>query len=198
MGRWGLGAVFEVREVTCSFCILKKQKGEDESDEELDDEAMMALDKNISALFAEQQKRIQAKKDEKDRIRKEKILRRDFKIKVWDKYPKQTALASQLACCSLLHAMSYLMLNSLDIHVCCKLMKIGTGFLWLVQHLMQQGHGQDWGFTYRLKKENKVVLFKKWTVGLICLSEMLPLTGSLPALTHKAGTFCKLDKLHVP
>lgn len=60
----------------------EKQKGEDESDEDLDDEAMMALDKNISALFAEQQKRIQAKKDERDRIRKEKILRRDFKIKV--------------------------------------------------------------------------------------------------------------------
>ncbi|NWX19990.1 MBB1A protein, partial [Aegotheles bennettii] len=59
-------------------------KGGDESDEELDDEAMMALDKNISALFAEQQKRIQAKKDEKDRMRKEKILRRDFKIKVLD------------------------------------------------------------------------------------------------------------------
>ncbi|NXO49234.1 MBB1A protein, partial [Aramus guarauna] len=58
--------------------------GRDESDEELDDEAMMALDKNISALFAEQQKRIQAKKDEKDRMRKEKILRRDFKIKVLD------------------------------------------------------------------------------------------------------------------
>ncbi|NXU52701.1 MBB1A protein, partial [Turnix velox] len=56
----------------------------DESDEELDDEAMMALDKNISALFAEQQKRIKAKKDEKDRIRKEAILRRDFKIKVLD------------------------------------------------------------------------------------------------------------------
>ncbi|KGL93332.1 Myb-binding protein 1A-like, partial [Charadrius vociferus] len=56
----------------------------DDSDEELDDEAMMALDKNISALFAEQQKRIQAKKDEKDRIRKETILRRDFKIKVLD------------------------------------------------------------------------------------------------------------------
>ncbi|NXO73328.1 MBB1A protein, partial [Phainopepla nitens] len=56
----------------------------DKSDEELDDEAMMALDKNISALFAEQQKRIQAKKDEKDRIRKEKILRRDFKTKVLD------------------------------------------------------------------------------------------------------------------
>ncbi|KAM8797342.1 myb-binding protein 1A [Eudromia elegans] len=58
--------------------------GGDESDEEMDDEAMMALDKNISALFAEQQKRIQAKKDEKNRMRKEKILRRDFKIKVLD------------------------------------------------------------------------------------------------------------------
>ncbi|NXC05901.1 MBB1A protein, partial [Orthonyx spaldingii] len=54
------------------------------SDEELDDDAMMALDKNISALFAEQQKRTQAKKDEKDRMRKEKILRRDFKAKVLD------------------------------------------------------------------------------------------------------------------
>lgn len=68
--------------MTRSSRVLKIQKGEDESDEELDDEAMMALDKSISALFAEQQKRIQAKKDEKDRIRKEKILRRDFKIKV--------------------------------------------------------------------------------------------------------------------
>ncbi|TRZ11948.1 hypothetical protein HGM15179_015160 [Zosterops borbonicus] len=56
----------------------------DKSDEELDDKAMMALDKNISALFAEQQKRIKAKKDEKERIRKEKILRRDFKAKVLD------------------------------------------------------------------------------------------------------------------
>jgi len=44
----------------------------------------MALDKNISALFAEQQKRIQEKKNAKERIRKEEILRRDFKIKVGD------------------------------------------------------------------------------------------------------------------
>nr|XP_009935501.1 PREDICTED: myb-binding protein 1A [Opisthocomus hoazin] len=58
--------------------------GGEESDEELDDEAMMALDKNISALFAEQQKRIQEKKNAKERIRKEEILRRDFKIKVLD------------------------------------------------------------------------------------------------------------------
>lgn len=74
-----------------AFAFLKN-KGEDESDEDLDDEAMMALDKNISALFAEQQKRIQAKKDERDRIRKEKILRRDFKIKVWDLCLVQRAL----------------------------------------------------------------------------------------------------------
>uniref|UniRef100_A0A8D0GL39 MYB binding protein 1a n=1 Tax=Sphenodon punctatus TaxID=8508 RepID=A0A8D0GL39_SPHPU len=55
-----------------------------DSDEEVDDETMMSLDKNLSALFAEQQKRVQAKKDEKEKLRKEKILRRDFKIKVLD------------------------------------------------------------------------------------------------------------------
>uniref|UniRef100_H3BH19 MYB binding protein 1a n=1 Tax=Latimeria chalumnae TaxID=7897 RepID=H3BH19_LATCH len=58
-------------------------EGED-SDEDVDDETMMALDENIAALFAEQQKRIQAKKDEKEKMRKEKILVRDFKIKVLD------------------------------------------------------------------------------------------------------------------
>ncbi|CAH2222870.1 myb-binding 1A [Pelobates cultripes] len=58
-------------------------EGQD-SDDDLDDDAMMALDKNLSALFAEQKKRIQAKKDEKERIRKEKILRKDFKTKVLD------------------------------------------------------------------------------------------------------------------
>ncbi|KFP86257.1 Myb-binding protein 1A-like, partial [Apaloderma vittatum] len=78
------GNALVLLEMTCCFYAFRKQKGEDESDEELDDEAMMGLDKNISALFAEQQKRIQAKKDEKDRMRKEKILRRDFKIKVLD------------------------------------------------------------------------------------------------------------------
>ncbi|XP_053310915.1 myb-binding protein 1A [Spea bombifrons] len=56
----------------------------EESDEDLDDEAMMALDENLSALFAEQKQRIQAKKDEKAKIRKEKILRKDFKTKVLD------------------------------------------------------------------------------------------------------------------
>uniref|UniRef100_A0A8B9ENQ5 MYB binding protein 1a n=1 Tax=Anser cygnoides TaxID=8845 RepID=A0A8B9ENQ5_ANSCY len=78
----GLQLILDVSETL--LLHSEKQKGEDESDEDLDDEAMMALDKNISALFAEQQKRIQAKKDERDRIRKEKILRRDFKIKVLD------------------------------------------------------------------------------------------------------------------
>uniref|UniRef100_A0A9J8AY53 MYB binding protein (P160) 1a n=1 Tax=Cyprinus carpio carpio TaxID=630221 RepID=A0A9J8AY53_CYPCA len=58
---------------------------EDGSDEEeLDDAAMMKLDGSLSALFLEQKKKIQAKKDEKDRLRKEKVLVRDFKIKVLD------------------------------------------------------------------------------------------------------------------
>ncbi|OCT95119.1 myb-binding protein 1A-like protein [Xenopus laevis] len=56
----------------------------DNVDEDVDDETMMALDENLSALFAEQKKRIQAKKDEKARIRGEKILRREFKTKVLD------------------------------------------------------------------------------------------------------------------
>ncbi|XP_064208477.1 myb-binding protein 1A-like protein isoform X1 [Anguilla rostrata] len=59
-------------------------EGDDSEDDELDDETMMKLDGSISALFAEQKKRIQAKKDEKERFRKEKALVRDFKIKVLD------------------------------------------------------------------------------------------------------------------
>lgn len=54
--------------------------GSDE--EELDDAAMMKLDGSLASLFLEQKKRIQAKKDEKNRISKEKVLVRDFKIKV--------------------------------------------------------------------------------------------------------------------
>ncbi|KAM4046399.1 myb-binding protein 1A [Anomaloglossus baeobatrachus] len=61
----------------------KAAEGED-SDDDVDDETMMALDNNLAALFAEQKKRIQAKKDEKAKIREEKILRKDFKIKVLD------------------------------------------------------------------------------------------------------------------
>uniref|UniRef100_A0A4W5QK82 MYB binding protein (P160) 1a n=1 Tax=Hucho hucho TaxID=62062 RepID=A0A4W5QK82_9TELE len=75
----------------------KKKKGEDDEDDEemateedgsdddeLDDEAMMKLDGNIAALFLEQKKKMQAKKDEKDKLKKEKTLVRDFKIKVLD------------------------------------------------------------------------------------------------------------------
>ncbi|XP_017543393.2 myb-binding protein 1A-like protein [Pygocentrus nattereri] len=56
--------------------------GEDE--QEMDDEAMMKLDKNLATLFGEQKKKLQAKKDEKERLRREKMLVRDFKIKVLD------------------------------------------------------------------------------------------------------------------
>lgn len=52
------------------------------SDEDLDDEAMMELDKGLAALFSEQKKKSQAKKDEKTKLQKEKTLVRDFKIKV--------------------------------------------------------------------------------------------------------------------
>ncbi|KAG8587411.1 hypothetical protein GDO81_005656 [Engystomops pustulosus] len=61
-----------------------KSLGGEDSDEEVDDETMMALDENLSSLFAEHKKRIQAKKDEKAKIREEKILRKGFKIKVLD------------------------------------------------------------------------------------------------------------------
>ncbi|XP_066433136.1 myb-binding protein 1A [Eleutherodactylus coqui] len=61
-----------------------KAMGGEDSDEDLDDETMMAFDKNLSSLFAEHKKRIQAKKDEKGKIRMEKILRTQFKTKVLD------------------------------------------------------------------------------------------------------------------
>ncbi|XP_023197834.1 myb-binding protein 1A [Xiphophorus maculatus] len=54
------------------------------SDEDLDDEAMMQLDKSLSALFSEQKKKIQAKKNEKMKLQKERGLVREFKIKVLD------------------------------------------------------------------------------------------------------------------
>ncbi|KAM5215341.1 myb-binding protein 1A isoform 2-T2 [Hipposideros larvatus] len=58
--------------------------GEDDDDEELGDEAMMALDENLASLFAEQKLRIQARRDEKNKLRKEKALQRDFQIRVLD------------------------------------------------------------------------------------------------------------------
>ncbi|XP_016056442.1 PREDICTED: myb-binding protein 1A isoform X2 [Miniopterus natalensis] len=57
---------------------------DDEDDEELGDEAMMALDQNLASLFAEQKLRIQARRDEKNKLQKEKVLRRDFQIRVLD------------------------------------------------------------------------------------------------------------------
>uniref|UniRef100_A0A8C5ERP3 Myb-binding protein 1A-like protein n=1 Tax=Gouania willdenowi TaxID=441366 RepID=A0A8C5ERP3_GOUWI len=54
------------------------------SDDDMDDEAMMQLDKGLSALFSEQKKKNQAKKDEKAKMQKEKALVRDYKIKVLD------------------------------------------------------------------------------------------------------------------
>ncbi|NP_001002042.2 myb-binding protein 1A-like protein [Danio rerio] len=62
--------------------LATEEDGSD--DEELDDAAMMKLDGSLASLFLEQRKKIQAKKDEKDRLNKEKGLVRDFKIKVLD------------------------------------------------------------------------------------------------------------------
>lgn len=62
--------------------LLKATEADKSDDDELDDDAMMKLDGNIASLFAEQKKRIQAKKDEREKLRKEKVLIRDFKIKV--------------------------------------------------------------------------------------------------------------------
>ncbi|XP_037664775.1 myb-binding protein 1A [Choloepus didactylus] len=56
----------------------------EEEEEELGDEAMMALDQNLASLFAEQKLRIQARKDEKNKLQREKVLRRDFQIRVLD------------------------------------------------------------------------------------------------------------------
>lgn len=59
------------------------QGGEDsEDEEELGDEAMMALDQSLASLFAEQKLRVQARRDEKNKLQKEKALRRDFQIRV--------------------------------------------------------------------------------------------------------------------
>lgn len=58
------------------------QGGEEEEEEELGDEAMMALDQNLASLFAEQKMRIQARHEEKNKLQKEKQLRRDFQIRV--------------------------------------------------------------------------------------------------------------------
>ena len=43
---------------------------------------MMALDQNLSSLFAEQKLHIQARQELKNKVQKEKKLRRDFQIRV--------------------------------------------------------------------------------------------------------------------
>lgn len=62
--------------------IFQGTEEDGSSDEDLDDDAMMELDKSLAAVFLEQKKKTQAKKDEKTKLRKEKTLVRDFKIKV--------------------------------------------------------------------------------------------------------------------
>lgn len=63
---------------------LGGEDSEEEEEDELGDEAMMALDQSLSSLFAEQKLRIQARKDEKSKLNKEKTLRRNFQIRVLD------------------------------------------------------------------------------------------------------------------
>lgn len=55
---------------------------DEDNEEELGDEAMMALDQSLASLFAEQKLRIQARQEEKNKVQKEKQLRRDFQIRV--------------------------------------------------------------------------------------------------------------------
>lgn len=62
--------------------VIQATEEDASSDEDLDDEAMMKLDKNLSTLFSEHKMRIQAKKDEKAKLQKERTLVRDFRIKV--------------------------------------------------------------------------------------------------------------------
>lgn len=72
-----------LRPATQRVCVPQGAvDGEDDDDDELGDEAMMALDQSLASLFAEQKLRIQARKDEKNKLRKEKVLQRDFQIRV--------------------------------------------------------------------------------------------------------------------
>lgn len=64
------------------LCCVQSTEEDGSSDEDLDDDAMMELDKSLAALFSEQKKKTQAKKDEKTKLQMERALVRDFKIKV--------------------------------------------------------------------------------------------------------------------
>lgn len=65
-GRLSLGAC--ARGPGCSLASVPQGGVDDEDDEELGDEAMMALDQNLASLFAEQKLRIQARRDEKNKL----------------------------------------------------------------------------------------------------------------------------------
>lgn len=64
------------------YVNVQATKEDASSDEDLDDDAMLELDKSLSALFSEQKKKVQAKKDEKTKLRKERALVLGFRIKV--------------------------------------------------------------------------------------------------------------------
>ena len=68
-----------------SVLYVQTTEEDGSSDEDLDDDAMMELDKSMAVLFSEQKKKNQAKKEEKTKIQKQKTLVRDFRIKV--RYP---------------------------------------------------------------------------------------------------------------
>lgn len=69
-------------QVSSVLLCVQATEEDGSSDEDMDDEAMMELDKSLAALFSEQKKKTQAKKDEKTKLKKERALVRDFKIKV--------------------------------------------------------------------------------------------------------------------
>lgn len=79
-----------VKDLSSVVLYVQATEEEGSSDEDMDDEAMMELDKSLAALFSEQKKKTQAKKDEKTKLQKEKTLVRDFKIKVC--YPQSVFL----------------------------------------------------------------------------------------------------------
>lgn len=60
----------------------------------------MALDQNLASLFAEQKMRIQARHEEKNKLQKEKKLRRDFQIRVSVRVvARHPELLLLLSCC---------------------------------------------------------------------------------------------------
>ncbi|KAK1806250.1 hypothetical protein P4O66_000138 [Electrophorus voltai] len=64
----------------CKLEILSEEDGGEE--EEVDNEAMMKLDKHLVALFSQQKRKGQDRQEEKERVRRERTLVKDFRIKV--------------------------------------------------------------------------------------------------------------------